>query len=179
MLQEKIMTSKLSFDEDIKKSRPYPLDDTDKKLLQLLQDDFPLIESPWSEISNKIGIPEKQVIARIENLYTIGVIRKIGPVVDQSKIGYPAATLVALCVPENQIEKVASVINQYSNISHNYEREHKYNIWFTLVAKNEQEITNTINEILQKTGLNHHDVLNLPTVQRFKINVNFKLLNNL
>jgi DNA-binding Lrp family transcriptional regulator len=179
MLQEKVMTSKLSLDESIKKSQPYQLDDTDKKLLQLLQDDFPLIESPWSEISNKMGISEKQIMDRVENLYTIGVIRKIGSAVDQAKIGYPSATLVALCVPEKQIEKVASVINRYNNISHNYEREHKYNVWFTLVAKNEQEITHTINEILQKTGLHQQDILNLPTVQRFKINVNFRLINKL
>jgi DNA-binding Lrp family transcriptional regulator len=168
--------TKLALDEVIKGS--YQLDDTDKKLLQLLQDEFPLIESPWNEISRKTGIPEKQIITRIEKLYDIGVIRKIGPVVDHSKIGYPSATLVALRVPESQIDTVASVINQYDNISHNYEREHKYNVWFTLVAKNEQEMTHTINEILQKTGLSQNDVLNLPTVQRFKINVNFKLINN-
>jgi DNA-binding Lrp family transcriptional regulator len=80
-----------------------------------------------------------------------------------------------LRVPEERIEAVAAVINQYSNISHNYEREHEYNIWFTLVTKSMQESTQTLEEILQKTGLNQNDVLNLPTSQRFKINVNFQL----
>ncbi len=151
------------------------LDDTDKKILQLLQADFPLVERPWSEISRKLGISEDELVARLKRLCTAGVIRKIGPIVDASKIGLTAATLVAIRVPDNKVEKVAQVINQYGNISHNYEREHEYNIWFTLAAQNPQELTTTLNEIIQKTGLNQTDVLSLPTTQRFKINVNFQL----
>lgn len=173
------MSSKLPLDDGLKKLQTYQLDVIDKQLLQLLQEDFPLVQSPWSQISHKIGIPEKQIMARIENLYTIGAIRKIGPIIDHAKAGYLSTTLVALRVPENQVDAVASVINEYSNISHNYEREHEYNIWFTLIAKNNQDLTSVINEVLQKTGLTQNDVLNLPTVQRFKINVNFRLINNL
>ncbi|MCL2173197.1 MAG: AsnC family transcriptional regulator [Candidatus Bathyarchaeota archaeon] len=172
------MTSKLPLDEGSKKVQTYLLDDIDKQLLQFLQDDFPLVESPWSEIGNKLGMYEDQIVTRIEKLFAVGVIRKIGPIVNLSKIGYQSTTLVALCVPENQVDNVASIINQYSNISHNYERAHKYNVWFTLAAKSEEELTYTLNEILQKTGVNQNDVLNLHTIQRFKINVNFKLKNN-
>jgi DNA-binding Lrp family transcriptional regulator len=172
------VTTKLAIDETIKKQQIYQLDDTDKQLLQLLQEDFPIVKSPWRELSTKIGIPEKQIISRIEHLYAIGVIRRFGPIVNLSRIGYQSATLIALRVAENKIDTVASVINQYINISHNYERDHEYNVWFTLVAKNDQELTHTLNEILQKTGLNQNDVLNLPTVRRFKINVNFNLTND-
>jgi DNA-binding Lrp family transcriptional regulator len=122
------MTSKLSLGEGIKKSQMYLLADIDKQLLQFLQEDFPLVQSPWRELSNKMGIPEKQLMTRIEDLYKLGTIRKIGPVVDHTKTGYPSATLVALRVPENHIDKVAFIINQYGNISHNYERAHEYNI---------------------------------------------------
>jgi DNA-binding Lrp family transcriptional regulator len=171
------MSTPFARNEVTKKQQNYPLDDTDKQLLQLLQEDFPIVEYPWRELSNKTGIPEKQIISRIENLSNAGVIRNFGPIVNHSKLGYPSATLVALRVPKNQVDTVASIINQYDNISHNYEREHEYNVWFTLIAKSQQELTHTLNEILQKTGLNPNDVLNLPTVQRFKINVNFNLTN--
>jgi len=168
----------LALSEGLKKSPIYQLDDIDKRLVQLLQEDFPLVERPWNEIGSKVGLSEKQVIARIEDLCKVNVIRKIGSVIDSSKVGYTSATLVALRVPENQIDHVASVINQYSNSSHNYERDHEYNVWFTLVAKNPQELTHTIDEIVHKTGLNQVDVLNLPTAQRFKVNVNFRLTDD-
>ncbi|MDR0797585.1 MAG: AsnC family transcriptional regulator [Nitrososphaerota archaeon] len=158
------------------------LDDTDKHLLQLLQEDFPLVESPWRELSEKLGVPEQHVLSRVKNLYATGVIRKLGPVFDLSKTDYNSTTLVALRVPDDKIDNVASIINVYSNnissavggnVSHNYEREHEYNVWFTLAAKSKQELTDILNEILQKAGLSQNDVLNLPTVKRFKINVNF------
>ena len=169
------MSTKLTISGDPKKLQTPRIDDTDKKILQVLQDDFPLINQPWKELSSKIGITEKELIRRIEHLSTNGVIQKIGPIVDSSKVGYTYATLVALRVPEEKVDKTAAVINQYSNISHNYEREHEYNVWFTLVTKNREESGRTLNEIMQKTGLNPNDVLNLPTTQRFKINVNFQL----
>jgi DNA-binding Lrp family transcriptional regulator len=161
--------------KDAKTNMSKNLDDTDKRILQLLQDDFPLVERPWSQISSKLGITEDELVTRLKRLSTAGVIRKIGPIVDSSKVGLTAATLVAIRVPENKVEYVSQVINQYGNISHNYEREHEYNIWFTLVASTPQELQTTLNEIMQKAGLNHTDILNLPTAQRFKINVNFQL----
>jgi DNA-binding Lrp family transcriptional regulator len=172
---EKFMTTKPTHSESSKTPTTHQIDDTDKQILQLLQENFPIVEHPWRELSNKTGIPENQLFTRIENLRKLGIVRKIGPIVDPSKVGYTSATLIALRVPEERIEAVAAVINQYSNISHNYEREHEYNIWFTLVTKSMQESTQTLEEILHKTGLNQNDVLNLPTSQRFKINVNFQL----
>jgi DNA-binding Lrp family transcriptional regulator len=170
------MDIKIAVGNDPKNSHIYQLDDTDKRLLQLLQENFPLVECPWSELGSKMGLSEEQVIGRVENLCAANVIRKIGAIVDNSKIGYTSATLVALRVPESKVNAVASVINRYGNISHNYERDCEYNVWFTLVAKSGQELTCVIDEILQEAGLSQNDVLSLPTVQRFKINVNFRLV---
>ncbi len=165
------MTIKSTLSPDAKPQ----LDDTDKRILQILQESFPLVEQPWKELSCKTGIPENELVSRIEHLCSAGVIQKIAPTVDSSKVGYNFATLVALSVSEDKVGQVAAVINQYGNISHNYEREHKYNIWFTLIAKTQEELTRTLNEIIQKIDLSPNDVLNLPTAQRFKINVNFQL----
>jgi DNA-binding Lrp family transcriptional regulator len=166
-------TAKVSLNEVDKSFPSCVLDDIDKQLLQLLQDDFPLVEYPWRELGSKVGVSEKEVISRVEHFFSTGVVRKLGPVVDLPKVGYTSTTLIALRVPENQVDNVASVINQYGNISHNYEREHEYNVWFTLVAKSKQELASTLSEILQKTGLSPCDVLDLSTVKRFKINLNF------
>ena len=150
------------------------LDETDKKILQIIQDDFPLVEKPWLEISRRLNIDEAQVVRRVKRLKDAGAIVKIGPIFDSSKVGLKAATLVAMRVPENQVHKVAAVINQYENVSHNYERDHEYNVWFTLAAVNNAELTQTLNDIKQKTGVKEHDILDLPTISRFKINVHFQ-----
>lgn len=151
------------------------LDEIDRKIVQMLQDDFPMVERPWKEIGDKLNIVEDDVIKRLKRLSEQGVTRKIGPIIDASKIGLTAATLVAMKVPKNKVDDVACIINEYGNISHNYEREHEYNVWFTITASNNNELTTTLEEIRQKTGINPDDVLNLPTKQRFKINVRFQI----
>jgi DNA-binding Lrp family transcriptional regulator len=100
---------------------------------------------------------------------------KIGPVIDASRIGLKAATLVAMKVPKNKVYDVARVINEYDSVSHNYEREDEYNVWFTLAASSNNELALLLDEIKQKTGMKDQDILDLPTLRRFKINVHFKL----
>ena len=100
---------------------------------------------------------------------------KIGPIFDASRIGLKAATLVAMRVPKNKVDDVARIINEYSNVSHNYEREDEYNVWFTLAASSNSELAMILDELKQKTGVKEHDVLDLPTIRRFKVNVRFQL----
>ncbi len=154
---------------------PLSLDETDRIMLQILQDDFPIVQHPWLEIGRKLNISESEVIKRIKRLNEAGAIVKIGPVFESSKIGLKSATLVAMKVPKNKVEDIARIINAYDNVSHNYEREDEYNVWFTLSASSKNKLTATLNEVKQKTGVKDQDVLDLPTVQRFKINVHFEL----
>ncbi len=151
------------------------LDETDRKIVQIIQDDFPMVEHPWKEVGDKLNITEDDVIKRLKRLNEKGITRKIGSIVDASKIGLTAATLVAMKVPQNKVDQVARTINEYSSISHNYEREHEYNVWFTITASSSKDLTNILEEIKQKTGIHPGNVLNLPTKQRFKINVRFQL----
>lgn len=151
------------------------LDEIDRKIVQILQDDFPMVERPWKEVGNKLNLTEDDVIIRLKRLNQQGITRKIGSIVDASKVGLTAATLVAMKVPKNKVADVACIINAYGSISHNYEREHEYNVWFTITASNNDELTTILEDIRQKTGITPSDVLNLPTKQRFKINVRFQL----
>lgn len=156
-------------------SSPVSLDETDRVMLQMLQDDFPIVQEPWLEISSRLNVSEAEVMSRLKRLIEAGVIAKIGPVFDASRIGLKAATLVAMKVPKNKVNDVARVINEYENVSHNYEREDEYNVWFTLAASSISELALILDEIKQKTGIQNLDVLDLPTVRRFKINVHFQM----
>ncbi len=151
------------------------IDETDKKILQLLQDDFPIVEQPYKALGKKLNLTETQTINRLKHLNQQGITQKIGAVINKQKTGKSAATLVALKVPAERITAVSQLINQYSGVSHNYLREHEYNIWFTLNAQTRQELESTLTEILQKTALAAKDVLNLPTKNCFKINVRFQI----
>jgi DNA-binding Lrp family transcriptional regulator len=151
------------------------LDEIDRTMLQMLQDDFPIVQHPWLEISGRLNISEDEVLSRLKRLVESDVIVKIGPIFDSSRIGLKAATLIAVKVPKDKVNDFARIINEYDNVSHNYEREDEYNVWFTLAASSNGELASVLDEIKQKTCTKDHDILNLPTVRRFKINVHFQL----
>ncbi|TYO94996.1 AsnC family transcriptional regulator [Desulfallas thermosapovorans] len=148
------------------------VDQTDKKLLQIIQSDFPVVQRPYEMIGRQLGISGQEVMDRISRLQQAGIIRRLGGLFDSRKIGY-TGTLCALRVPEEEIDRVAQIINSYPGITHNYLRNHHYNMWFTLLAESEQHINSILNEIKEKTGL--ADILNLPAINIFKVRVNFNL----
>ncbi len=145
------------------------LDNVDKKILNLIQLDFPLTERPFREIGKKIGIPEDECIRRINKLMEVGAIRRIGPIINTKQTG-GVSTLVAMKVHESKVDEVAAIINRYDEVSHNYLRPSKYNIWFTLSAESENRLKTILDEIKEATGC---DLINLPTKRLFKIGVKF------
>jgi DNA-binding Lrp family transcriptional regulator len=158
----------------VKKLNDVKLDEVDKMLLQLAQDEFPLTRRPWAKLGEKLNITEEEVLSRLRRLHNEGLIRKVGPVIDARKVGLNTSTLTAMKVPENEIERVAKIINEYESVSHNYLREHEYNLWFTITTLNEEELRRILREIAQRTGIKETNILNLPTIRRFKIDVRFK-----
>lgn len=150
------------------------LGDLDRRILHLLQYDFPLVVRPWNHLAEKLGVDSQTLMSRVNRLIDLRVIRKIGPFPDLKRIGFRASTLIGVRVPEEKIEDVAKVINGLKSVSHNYLREHRYNLWFTVTAKDKREIQEIL-ELLRKTGLRDRDILNLPTVQTFKTDVRFTL----
>jgi DNA-binding Lrp family transcriptional regulator len=150
------------------------LDEIDKKLLQLTQDEFPITKRPWATLGSKLKITEEEVILRLKKLHREGIIRKIGPILDAGKLGLRASTLIAMKIPEDKIEKIANIVNEYKSVSHNYLREHEYNLWFTVTTSNKEELRRTIEEIKRRTGISETDVLDLPANRSFKIDVRFQ-----
>lgn len=148
------------------------LDKLDKKLLNLIQTNFPIVPEPYKELARKMGTTEEEIINRLQALQKSGIIRRLGGIFDSRKVGY-TGTLCAIKVPPEKIEAVAEVINQYPGVTHNYLRNHEYNMWFTLLAESTEKIEEIITEIQEKTGI--REILNLPASRIFKIRVNFEL----
>lgn len=148
------------------------VEQTDKQLLHLIQSNFPVVPRPFAEIGQQLGISEQEVLERIARLQQEGVIRRLGGLFDSRKVGY-TGTLCALRVAETDIDRVAQIVNSYPGVTHNYLRNHRYNMWFTLLAPSEQRLNDILTEIKQKTGLT--DILNLPALNVFKVRVNFNL----
>jgi siroheme decarboxylase len=149
------------------------MDDIDRKLLNEIQSDFPVTQRPYKELGSRLSCSESTILKRIKILKKEGVIRRIAGNFDSQKLGF-TTTLCAGKVPDDKIEEFVRVVNQYPGVTHNYLRDHHYNVWFTFMAPNMKVIERYIEEIIERTGV--AEVLNLPAVRRFKIVVNFNVL---
>ncbi len=148
------------------------LDYTDRKLLNLIQTDFPLVPEPYREIGEVLGIGEDEVIGRIRLLLENGVIRRLGGIFDSRKLGY-TGTLCAMRVAEDRIDEVATVVNSFPGVTHNYIREHSFNMWFTVLAQSKEKLDEILDKIKENTGI--EEIITLPAENIFKIRVKFDL----
>jgi siroheme decarboxylase len=148
------------------------MDDTDRKLLNGIQQDFPLVEEPFAEVAGRLGIDEAELLERIGRLKEQGIIRRIGAVFDLRKLGF-ASTLCAARVPAEQVGKFVGIVNACPGVTHNYRRDDEYNIWFTLIAPGEEELAEALAGIRRESGID--DILSLRATRTFKINARFEV----
>ena len=146
------------------------MDDIDKKLVNAVQKDFPLTREPFSALGLRLGISSDEVLCRIDRLKADGVIGLIGPVFDARRLGYQT-TLAAIQVAEDQLVQAAQAISEHRGVSHCYEREHRFNLWFTLAVPVSTDIENELHQLGNLVGA--EVVLNLPAVRVFKIGAYF------
>ena len=149
-----------------------PIDDVDRTILNRIQSDFPLTKRPYLSIAENIGLTENEVIKRLEQLKKKGIIRRIGGNFVPEKLGF-VSTLCAAKVPEDKIEGFARTVNRYPGVTHNYQRDNKYNIWFTFIARSMDEIKGNLEDISRETGVK--DIINLPATKMYKIRAHFDL----
>ena len=153
----------------------HELDNIDKQILNDIQWSFPLTDKPFLELAKKYYISEDETIQRIKILKDTGIIRQISAIFDTRKLGYKSA-LVAFAVDKNKIDNVANEINKHPGVSHNYERNHEYNVWFTLAIPPDGDLKADSDKMAALDGVLKYRVL--PTLKMYKIGVKLDMVND-
>ncbi|HPC72998.1 MAG TPA: AsnC family transcriptional regulator [Syntrophales bacterium] len=148
------------------------MDDIDRKILNRIQKAFPVCAEPFKAIGAELDLGEKEVLERIGRLKAEGIIRRIGAVFDPKKLGF-VSTLCAARVPEDGVRDFVDVVNGYNGVTHNYRRDHDYNVWFTFIAESPEALERALKEIRSRTGVG--DIIHMPAKRTFKINAAFEL----
>ena len=154
-------------------TRAGKLDLTDRKLMNLIQSRFPMTERPYLDLANELGTSEEDVLARLGRLRKANIVRQIGAIFDTRRLGYKT-TLVAFRYPKERLDAAAQRINQHPGVSHNYEREGYFNLWFTLAVPPHEELDTVIARMAEETGA--ESARTMPTIRFFKIGVNFDMV---
>ena len=145
-------------------------DALDFHLLNDFQRNFPLCPAPFAELAAKLGVAESAVLRMLEQLRREGKISRVGAVFAPKRIG--ASTLAAMAVPPEKLGIVAEAVNRFPEVNHNYEREHRYNLWFVVTAGSEGRLQAALGAIEQAAG---YPILKLPLVQEYHIDLGFSL----
>jgi DNA-binding Lrp family transcriptional regulator len=151
-----------------------PLDDTDKRLMNLLQSSFPLDAEPFALVAGEAALDPDEVKARTQRLLDERIIREITPIFDTRALGY-ASMLVAAKVDSEHPHRAAQIINSHPGVSHNYLRTHEFNLWFTIATPPDSELglEGTLEVLQRLTGA--ESIRQLPTLRLFKINMNLEM----
>jgi DNA-binding Lrp family transcriptional regulator len=148
------------------------LDELEKNLLNAAQAEFPLVSRPYQALAQAIGSTEAEVLERFGGLKSKGLIRQTSAIFDTRALGYKS-TLVAMKFDPTQLDAGAMVVNKHPGVSHNYKREHAYNLWFTLAVPRESNLKRVIDKLHVDSGA--QDTIILPTLRLYKIGVNFDM----
>jgi len=141
-----------------------------RALLDGFQRDFPLVPRPYAAIAERLGCDEESVIELLRGLRDSGLVTRIGPVFAPHRAG--ASTLAAMAVPPDRLDEVAAMVSGYEEVNHNYEREHRLNLWFVVAAPDPARVAAVLGEIGRRTGL---EMLDLPLERAFHIDLGFPL----
>ena len=151
-----------------------PLDETDKRLMNLLQSSFPLDPEPFALVAAEAELELEDVLARTRRLLDGRIIREITPIFDTRALGYESM-LVAAKVDDEHPQRAAQIVNSHPGVSHNYLRTHDFNLWFTIATPPDSELglAGTLDVLMRETGA--ESMRQLPTLTLFKINMNLEM----
>ena len=128
------------------------LDEVDRRLVDALQDGFPICDEPYRVVAESLGIAEFELIARLDRLLRARVLTRFGPMYQIERMG-GAFVLAALAVPDEDFDRVAEIVDALPEVAHNYRREHRFNMWFVLATETPDGIAQAIARIERETGL--------------------------
>ena len=148
------------------------LNSRDKAILRELQRGLPLVPRPFKVLARRHGLTEGSLIRRLRRHAEQGLIRRMGIIFNLPRLGVKSS-LVGMHVPRKRVASVAKIVNSYPQVSHHYERDDYYNLWWTISAPSSRALTKLISEISDKTDI--QDVLDLRTTKAFKMRAVFDL----
>ncbi len=143
----------------------------DRAIINSLQGGFPVCDDPYAQIATSLGMDETQLITRLSKLLDDGLLSRFGPLYNPERLG-GAVTLAALKVPKERFDEVTELVNQHSEVAHNYARSHPLNMWFVIATETPEQIDETIARIQEQTGL---QVYNFPKQKEYFIGLRFDL----
>ena len=150
------------------------MDKIDSQILQELQDNFPLSERPYEVVADRLQISKGELWDRIQMMLDKGVIRRMGASFDSNKLGF-RSTLAAVSVDSELVDRAAEIIGRFYEVTHSYLRNDVFNIWFTLIAIDDNKIENILEQIRKSLSLEPLKVLNLPMKRLFKLDARFRV----
>jgi DNA-binding Lrp family transcriptional regulator len=142
------------------------VDDRDKRLLNILQAEFPLVTRPFRALGVQVNLAEREVIGRVAALKRQRIIRQISAIFDTRSLGYKSS-LVTMRVPPEKLDEAAAIVNGHPGVSHNYRRDHAFNLWFTLAVPPTSDLEWTVEHLHSMSGAESTRIL--PTLRLFKI----------
>jgi DNA-binding Lrp family transcriptional regulator len=147
------------------------LDALDKRLLDIIQTGFPLVSRPYAALGAELGVSETEAWQRVRSLKERKIIRRLGANFQSSRLGFHS-TLCAAKVPEAMLDGFIAEVNALPGVTHNYLRNHAYNVWFTLIGPSRDHLRATLESLGARTGI---AVLDLPAAKMYKIRVDFAM----
>lgn len=139
------------------------MENSERILINNLQGGFPISDRPYHDVAQQLGMTEAEVMTGIQGLLESGKLSRFGPLYNAQRMG-GELSLVAMKLPTEEFERVASIVNAFPEVAHNYEREHEFNMWFVLATEKEEDIKRTLNDIEKATG---YPVYNMPKEKEF------------
>jgi len=149
------------------------LDDLDKRLLTELQREFPIIPEPWQALAANVGVPASELIAKTASLKERKVIRQLSAIFDTRSLGYQSMLVASQFAPD-KIDAGAAIINQHPGVSHNYKRNDKFNLWYTVAVPPYDSIDETVQLLDELSGATV--TIKLPTLHLYKIGMKLNLI---
>lgn len=147
------------------------LDAIDKRIINTLQEGFPVTEEPYAEVAARLSLNEDELIGRLERMLADKTLTRFGPMYQADRLG-GAFTLVAMSVREDDFERVAEIVNSYPEVAHNYEREHHFNMWFVLATEHPRRIQAVLAEIELDTG---YSCYNMPKQDEYFVQLKLEV----
>ena len=160
------------------RSRKYgaaiPLDEVDRRLLNLMQGRFPIAQRPYAQVAEAAGLSEEETMERVRHLLDERIIRQVTPIFDTRALGYSSMLVAAKVDPENPW-RAANIINAHPGVSHNYLRNHEFNIWFTIATEPDSPLglEGTLEVLGRIAGA--ESIRQLPTLKLFKIRMDLEM----